>query len=98
MSTRDEAKKRSENLKRFRTEHRETVERTQILLREQKKIHQEICQAVRDKSKTIPEIAEIVEMPMHEVLWHVTALKKYDILVEDGMCGEYFLYKRVEEK
>jgi predicted transcriptional regulator len=98
MSTREEAKKRSELLKRLRTEHKDTVERTQKLLKEQKKIHQAICQAVREKSKTVPEIAEIVEMPTHEVLWHVTALKKYDILVEDGMCGEYFLYKRVEEK
>jgi len=57
-----------------------------------------ICQNIREKSKTVPEIAEAVDMPTHEVLWYLTSFKKYDIVVEDGMCGDYILYKRAEEK
>lgn len=93
-----DAKQRAAILKRVREEHADTVKRTQALLKEQKKIQQLICQQIRDKSKTVLEIAQEVEMPTNEVLWYLTAFKKYDIVVEDGMCGEYILYKRAEEK
>ncbi len=91
-------KQRAALLKRVRGEHAETVKRTQALLKKQKKVQQLICQNIREKSKTVPEIAEAVDMPTHEVLWYLTAFKKYDIVVEDGMCGDYILYKRAEEK
>jgi predicted transcriptional regulator len=85
-------------LKRLRAERPETVERTQALLKEQKAIQNQICQALREKPKTVPEVAQAVGMPTHEVLWHLTALKKYDVVAEAGMCGDYVLYRRVEEK
>ena len=88
---------RAELLKRLRAEHQESVTRAQEQLREHKKIHREICQLIRESAKAVPEIAATLEMPTQEVLWHLTALKKYDIVAEDGMCGEYVLYKRVEE-
>ena len=93
-----DAKQRAAILKRVREEHADTVKRTQALLKEQKKVQQLICQQIRDKSKTVPEIAQEVDMPTNEVLWYLTAFKKYDIVVEDGMCGEYVLYKKVQEK
>ena len=92
-----DAKQRTALLKRLRGEHAETVKRTQALMKEQKKVQQLICQNIREKSKTVPEIAAAVDMPTHEVLWYLTAFKKYDIVVEDGMCGDYILYKRAEE-
>ncbi|MBC8508271.1 MAG: winged helix-turn-helix transcriptional regulator [Chloroflexi bacterium] len=91
------AKKRAELLKHLRAEHQETVKRTQTLLKEHKQIHRDICQLIRENAKTVPEIAEATNMPTSNVLWHITALKKYDVIVEDGMCGDYVLYKRVEE-
>ena len=97
QATRDAAKKRTAVLKSLRSEHAETVARTQALLKKQKKIHKLICQTIRDNAKTVPEIAAEVDMPTHEVLWYLTAYKKYDLVVEEGMCGEYFLYKRVQE-
>lgn len=91
-------KERTALLKRLREENAETVERTQALLKEQKRVQKLLCQAIREKSKTVPEIAEAVDMPTHEILWYLTAFKKYDIVIEDGMCGDYVLYKRAEEK
>lgn len=91
-------KERAALLKRLREENAETVARTQALLKEQKKVQQLICQNIREKSMTVPELAAAVDMPTHEVLWYLTAFKKYDIVVEDGMCGDYILYKRAEEK
>lgn len=96
MSTREDAKKRAIFLKRLRAEHQETVARTQALLKAQKAIRRQICQPMRDGPKTIPELAEATAVPAHEILWHITAMKKYDQIVEAGMCGEYYLYQKAE--
>ena len=95
---REEAKKRGQLLKRLRAEHKDTVKRTQALLKEQKGIQRQICQSTREAPKTVPEIAELTDLPTHEVLWHVAAMKKYDQINETGICGEYYLYQRVEAK
>jgi predicted transcriptional regulator len=92
------AKKQTAILKQLRTEHAESVARTRDLLKEQKRVEKIICQSIREKAKTVPEIAAEVEMSPHEVLWYLTGYKKYDIVVEEGMCGEYVLYKKVEGK
>jgi len=98
MTTKEDAKKRGILLKRLREEHKETVTRTQTLLREQKAIRRVICQPMRQEPKAIPELAELTGIPADQILWHVTAMKKYGLVIESGMCGEYYLYQRVEEK
>ena len=89
---------RGEMLKRLRAEHAETVAKTQALLKEQKRVQKEICQVIRENPKTVPEIAKAVDMPSNEVLWYLASYKKYGIVVEDGMCADYPLYKKAEEK
>jgi predicted transcriptional regulator len=84
-------------LKDLREEHKETVERTQDLLREQRWIQRDITKQLEEESKTVPDVAEALDMPSHEVLWQITALAKYDLVEEDGMRGGYVLYKKVEE-
>jgi hypothetical protein len=98
QADREAAKKRAEVLKSLRNIHADTVARTQALLKEQKRVQKLICQSIREKAKTVPEIAVEVEMPSHEVLWYLTGYKKYDLVVEEGMCGDYVLYKLVQEK
>ena len=98
MTNKEEAKKRAILLKRLREEHKETVTRTQTLLKEQKAIRRQICQHMREEPKAVPEIAELTSLPADQVLWHVTAMKKYGLVIETGMCGEYYLYQRVEDK
>ena len=93
-----EALSRSEILKRLREAHGATVERTQALFREQRQMQNAICGILRETPKTVPEIAEAIGKPSHEVLWFVAALKKYGILVESGMCGDYPLYQRAKEQ
>jgi len=89
---------RGELLQGLRAQHAETVERTQALLKEQKRVQKEICQVIREVPKTVPEIAEAVGMPSNEVLWYIASFKKYGIVIEDGMCGDYPLYKKAKEK
>jgi predicted transcriptional regulator len=89
---------RGELLKYLRLRHAETVARTQTLLKEQKRVQKEICMFIRENPKTVPEIAEAVNMPSNEVLWYIASFKKYGIVVEDGMCADYPMYRRAEEK
>jgi predicted transcriptional regulator len=92
-----DARSRGEMLKQLRTTHAVTVERTQALFREQKHMQQAICQFIRDTPKTVPEIAAEIGKPTHEVLWFVAMLRKYGIVMEAGMCGDYPLYQRAKE-
>jgi predicted transcriptional regulator len=87
MSTKEDAKKRAILLKRLREEHKETVSRTQSLLKEQKAIRRQLCEPIRKEPKAIPEIAELSGIPADQVLWHLTAMKKYGLVQENGMCG-----------
>ena len=89
---------RGEMLKRLREQHADSVKRTQELLKEQKRIQKEICQVMRDTPKTVPEVAEAVDMPTNEVLWYIASFKKYGLVVENGMCADYPLYQKSEEK
>jgi predicted transcriptional regulator len=98
MSAQAATLSRGEMLKRLREQHGETVARTQALYKEQRRIQQEICKIIRDNPKTVPEVAVASGLPTHEVLWHLTAMKKYGLVAETGMCGDYPLYIKVEEK
>jgi predicted transcriptional regulator len=97
MSNPADARARSETLKRLREAHAETVEKTQALLREQKQTQQLICQAIRENPKSVPEVAAAIGKSTHETLWYLAAFKKYGIVVEAGMCGDYVLYQRAQE-
>jgi predicted transcriptional regulator len=98
MTTQQATQSRGEMLKRLREQHAATVERTQTLFKEQKRVQQEICKVLRDTPKTVPEVAEAVNMPAREVLWYMASFKKYGLIVETGMCADYPLYQKVEEK
>jgi predicted transcriptional regulator len=95
--TKEEKQRRNAVLKQLREEYAGSIERTRERLKEQKAVRQQICRALRDGPRTVPEIAETSDLPAHEVLWHVTAMKKYDLIVEAGQCGEYYQYALSEE-
>jgi predicted Rossmann fold nucleotide-binding protein DprA/Smf involved in DNA uptake len=97
MSEREDARKRAEMLKQLREEHKETTAGAQARLKEQQAIRRQICQVMRDAPKTVPEVAEATGIPADQVLWHITAMKKYDLAVETGMDGEYYQYQLVQE-
>ncbi|RLD04035.1 MAG: hypothetical protein DRI56_11705 [Chloroflexota bacterium] len=100
MSYKDLSKKeKAQVLKDLREEHIETVTHAQALLKKQNAVRKKIRKAMGKESKTVTQIANIVEMPTHEVFWHIASMKKYDLVAEDGM--EDFvdvLYKIVEDK
>jgi predicted transcriptional regulator len=98
MITREDARKRTEALKRLREGHQETVERTQALLKEQNALRKQIRQAMAEGPKTVPEIVTATHLPGEMVMWHITAMKKYNLVAEVGMSGSYYQYQLVEAK
>jgi len=92
-----DVRSRGDMLKKLREAHAGSVERTQALLRDQKQMQQSICQFIRENPKTVPEIAAEIGKPADQVLWFVMAMRKYGIVVEAGMCGDYPLYQRAKE-
>ena len=98
MSTKEDAKKRTETLKRLREEHEQTVERMQVLLREQNSIRKQIRQAMADGPKTVPELTAATQLPGEVVMWHITAMKKYNLIAEIGMSGSFYQYQLMEAK
>jgi len=98
MSDLVKSSSRADLLKRLREQHAGSVARTQALYKEQRRIQQEICGVIRETPKTVPDIGAALSLPTHEILWHLMAMKKYGIIVETGMCGDYPLYQRVKEE
>jgi predicted transcriptional regulator len=98
MSTKEDAKKRTETLKRLRQEHEQTVKRTQELLREQNSIRKQIRQAMADGPKTVPEVTAATQLPGEVVMWHITAMKKYNLIAEIGMSGSFYQFQLMEAK
>lgn len=97
MSDKAAAKKRIEMLKQLREEQKDTVEKSQAYLKDQQAFRRELQKAMKDGPKTIPEIAEAAQLPSDQVLWHVMAMKKYDLIREVGMEGEYYQYQLAKE-
>ena len=88
MTTQQTPQSRGDMLKRLREQHAATVTRTQALLKEQKRIQQEVCKVLREKPMTVPEVAAAIGMPANEVLWYMASFKKYGLIVEKGMCAD----------
>lgn len=89
---------RAERLKKLREMHHRTVELTQVLVREQRQLHQAICQCIKETGKPVPQIAKEIDKDPSEVLWYLMSMKKYGIVAEVGMCGDYPMYQRIQEQ
>ncbi len=90
------ASERGQMLKQLREEHKEGVEWAKAALKKQKELRRQMCAPMREGPKTVPELAVASGLPADEVLWHLMAMKKYDLVEEVGMCGDYYLYQRRE--
>jgi hypothetical protein len=94
-----EAKKRTEMLAALRQQYRDTVKQVQMLLKEQQAVRKALGQAMQAGPRTVPQLAEVTEIPAHEILWHIAAMKKYGLVVEHGLdeADAYYLYGLPEE-
>lgn len=90
--TREARKQRTAMLKALREERGDAVAATQTRLKAQQGVRKQLKAALKAGPLTVPELAAATDLPAQEVLWHVTAMKKYDLLVEVDFDGEYYQY------
>ncbi len=97
--TREEAKKRTEMLSALRDERRERVKQAQALLKEQQATRKTLQRAMQSGPQTVPQLAGATGIPAQQVLWHVTAMKKYGLVEEAGLDEDeaYYLYRLSKE-
>lgn len=79
-------------LKKLREKRRAWVEKAKQAIKVQNQIIKQIKAQISDTAKTVPEIAQAVDMPTSQVLLHVAGLKKYGEIVEVDKDGDYFRY------
>jgi predicted Rossmann fold nucleotide-binding protein DprA/Smf involved in DNA uptake len=70
------------------------------VMREEMLMRGRVLAALREGPKTVPEIAEIVGSPVHEVMYWVMAARRYGYVEESKEPTEenYYQYMLVEEK
>jgi hypothetical protein len=98
MKAGEGAASRSDLLRRLRSAHPEGVARAQALLKEQKHVQGEIVRVLREKPRTVPETAAALGLPPQQALWYLAAMRKYNLVVEKGMSGDYPVYQLAEEQ
>jgi len=97
VNERQKSKDRAVLLVKLREQHEATVARTRTLLKSNQEDRRAITRAMHDGADTVPEIAAASGVPADRVLWHITAMRKYDLVTEIGKSGEYYRYAMVQE-
>lgn len=90
-------KARAQMLKSLREQHKATVEVAQTHLREMQSIRKQVCSALRCGPLTVTEVAAMAELSTEQALWHLTAMKKYGLVVEVGQEDGFYRYALAEE-
>lgn len=86
-----------QTMKALRESRQVTIARARQTIKENNVVFKAIRQQIAKEAKTVPEIAEVLEMDTAIVLRFVSALKKYGEALEDAKDGDYFKYKLVEQ-
>ena len=75
------------------------VRDTREIVRDEMKIRGRIVSFLRDGPKTIPQIAEALERPSHEVVYWVKAMCRYGTLTPTGKPGAdgYYQYQILQQ-
>jgi predicted transcriptional regulator len=97
MSDKADKKARTQMLKALREKYDASVETTREVLKNQQNVRRMIQKAITAEPKTVPQTAEEIGLPANEVLWHVMAMKKYGLVVESDMQGDYYTYQLAKE-
>jgi len=96
--TNEKKKNQKEILKQLREKNADTVAAAQEKLKAQNAVRREIKKTIKEEAHTVPEISEALGLDTQTVLWHITAMKKYDQVVQSDMVGEYFTYQVAKGK
>jgi predicted Rossmann fold nucleotide-binding protein DprA/Smf involved in DNA uptake len=79
---------------------RKTMRDLAEVLRDEMYMKDRIIDVLKEKPKTIPEIAAELDCPSSEVTMWVMAMRRYGSIVDlpKGRADDYYHYKLVEDK
>jgi predicted transcriptional regulator len=89
---------RRKALKQLKQDRAEKVEQAQEWLKTQQQTRKLIRKSLGKEDKTVPEVSNETDLPSHVVLWHLMAMKKYDLVEETELDGQYYRYQLKQEK
>lgn len=91
----DDTKK--EALKALRQARKQTIDSVRKRMKETRAFRKKLSESLAEGPKTVPELAGATGIPSHNVLWHLTSMKKYGKVAEGDQSGDYFQYVLVKE-
>jgi len=69
------------------------------VIRDEMFMRDKVLSALQDGPRTVPEIAEAMGSPVHEVMYWVMAARKYGLVAEvSDPDDDYFQYELAEKK
>lgn len=86
-------KKALQELKAFQGEAQ--AERLKKHIVEGRQSRKVVREALEKGPATVPELAQATQLPSAQVLWQVTAMKKYGLLREKEVDGDYPRYELI---
>lgn len=105
MTSKEEAREKAKAIGKLmaakRQEHSETAKAAQELVKSNNAARKILKKALKAGPHTVLQLAEEVDMPTADVLWHVVAMLKYGAVVEAGLeeeDEEYYMYALSEVK
>jgi predicted Rossmann fold nucleotide-binding protein DprA/Smf involved in DNA uptake len=91
----DDAKK--EAMKALRQSRKQTIDSARKRMKETRAFRKKLSEILTQSPKTVPELARETGLPSHQVLWHLTSMKKYGKVGEGDQSGDYFQYFLLKE-
>ena len=88
------AHERSAMMAGLRKQRIDSFKETQLHVKVQNKIRKTLKKSLKAGPHTIPQLAEETELSKSDVLWHVSAMLRYGLVVEAGMDEdeEFYMY------
>jgi Fic family protein len=87
---------RKQAIQQLREERREKIASAAARMKEQKRAIKAIKETLKEGGLTVPQISEKTGIEPSEILWTITALRKYGEVAEGQKEGSYFRYKLAE--
>lgn len=85
-------------MKALRESRREWIKTATGKMKAQNKALRAIKEQLREKPRTVPEMAQNTGISPAETLWYLAAMKKYGLVREAEKDGSYFKYELTEEE
>ncbi len=80
------------SLKELRQERSQWVEAARSRIKRTNHDLKLIKEQLAGGPRTVPQLAQATGLEPHQVLWYVTAMRKYGLAVEGDKEGDYFQY------